>query len=511
MTHAIARLLVDAVERHAERLAVVDGAVRHTHAAWARRVQRLAGHFRARGLRPGDRVAILAWNGHVYLETYFAAAWAGLVLCPLNVRLAAPELRFLLEDAGVRLVLADPAFRDRLREALPPEGASVPVLWIGSGYEAALASADPQAEPAPVRSDDVAHLYYTSGTTGRPKGVMLTHRNVCVHAKAAVQELDIRATEVWGHVAPLFHLADAWATFAVTQAGGRHVCVPRFEARAVLEAIERERITLTNLVPTMLNLLVHHPDVASRDLGSLRLVMSGGAPIAPEVVRATVDRLGCDYVQTYGMTETSPYLTLSLLHPHLRALPREERLAFQARTGRPFRGVDLRVVDDAGRDVPPDDRTVGEIRVRGETVTPGYWNRPEETREAFDGPWLKTGDLAVVDAEGYVNIVDRKKDVILTGGETVYSIEVENVLYEHPDVLEAAVVGVPDAHWGEAIAAVLVVRPGRTTAADDVVAFCRERLAGFKVPRRVEIRDALPRTGSGKLAKRVLREELANR
>jgi acyl-CoA synthetase (AMP-forming)/AMP-acid ligase II len=369
----------------------------------------------------------------------------------------------------------------------------------------------PEAAPAdaflPVTtpSDHVAHLYYTSGTTGHPKGVMLTHRNVWTHALAAIAELSLSERDTWAHVAPMFHLADAWATFAITWVGGRHVMLPRFEAREALELIERERVTLTNLVPTMLNLMVKHEDRARFDYSSLRLILSGGAPIAPAVVRAIIETFGCEYVQTYGMTETSPYLTMSLLTEELRRRPAEEQLRYRAKTGRPFLGVELRVLGEGGQAVAPDEQEVGEIQVRGETVTPGYWNRPDATADAFTGDgWLRTGDLAVVDQEGYVTIVDRKKDMINTGGEKVYSTEVEYVLYQHPAVLEAAVFGSPDPVWGEVVTAAVVVRPAMALSEEELVTFCRPRLAAFKLPRQIRFLPELPKTGSGKILKRAL-------
>ncbi|HEU4699226.1 MAG TPA: AMP-binding protein [Gemmatimonadales bacterium] len=376
-------------------------------------------------------------------------------------------------------------------------------------YETALGEAPlpPSRPPAvPPASSAVAHLYYTSGTTGRPKGVMLTHENVAVHALATVAELGLSDADTWAHIAPMFHLADAWATFAITWVGGRHVMLPHFDAAAALGLFERERVTITNLVPTMLNLMVKHPRRDAFDYASLRLLLSGGAPIAPEVVRAIVETFGCEYVQTYGMTETSPYLTLSLLKAHLRALPEAEQLRWRAKTGRPFVAVELRVVDAGMCDVPADERTVGEIVVRGPTVTPGYWNRPDATAEAFRDGWLLTGDLAVLDAEGYVTIVDRRKDTIITGGENVYSTEVEHALYRHPAVLEAAAYGVPDAIWGEVVAAAVVPRPGVACTVEELAAFCAAELAGFKRPRRIDLVAELPKTGSGKILKRALRE-----
>ncbi len=373
-------------------------------------------------------------------------------------------------------------------------------------YEQALQAA-PAAPGTGRGGDQLAHLYYTSGTTGKQKGVMLSHRAVCAHAMMTVAELQLSERDVWGHFAPMFHLADAWATFAITQVGGRHVMVPCFEAGSALSTLASERITITNLVPTMLNLMVKHDVARSRAYPSLRAILSGGAPIAPDVVRRIVEVFGCEYVQTYGMTETSPFLTMSLLTQAMRAWPEPLQMAQRCTTGRPVLGVELRVVRADGAAVSRGGGDVGEIQVRGETVTLGYWRQPEATAAAFtrDG-FLHTGDLAVVDAHGYVTIVDRKKDVINTGGEKVYSTEVENVLYAHPAVLEAAVFARPDPTWGETVAAAIVVRAGWQLEADELVAFCRRTLAGFKVPREVRFLDTLPRTGSGKIAKRFLRD-----
>jgi fatty-acyl-CoA synthase len=301
-------------------------------------------------------------------------------------------------------------------------------------------------------------------------------------------------------------LADAWATFAITWAGGKHVLLPAFDPLQVLKLIQEERITLSNLIPTMLNMMVNHPVAGSFDYSSLRVILSGGAPIAPEVVRKIIDTFRCDYIQTYGMTETSPYLTLSILKDHLKGLPWEKQLEFKASTGREFINVSLKVVDLEGWEVARDNKEVGEIIVKGDTVTPGYWNLPDETEKALKDGWLYTGDLAVVNEEEYVTIVDRKKDMILTGGENVYSTEVENVLYAHDAILEAAVIGVPDPKWGEAVKACVVLKPGETATEEEIIAFCKANLAGYKAPKSVDFLDALPRTGSGKIYKKGLKD-----
>jgi len=475
------------------RTAVVDGDRRIDHETLSRRVGSLARALAARGIGRGDRVAILAWNGLEFLEATFATAGLGAILVPLNVRLARPEIDQILRRAGAKLVLADPGLSDS-------------GLALGPPYEAELERHAGPFAPTPVPEDDIAQIYFTSGTTGIPKGVQLTHRNVVWHARAAIRELELTSEDVWAHVAPMFHLADAWATLAITAVGGTHAMLPKFDARAALELFQRERATITNLVPTMLNLVVRHPEAGAFDLSSFRLVLSGGAAIAPALVRETMELFGCEYAQTYGMTETSPYLTISLLDEELRALPEAERFRWICKTGRPFAGIELRVVGDDGRDVPADERTVGEIRVRGASVTPGYFEDEAATREAFEDGWLKTGDLAVIDARGYVTVVDRKKDVIKTGGESVYSTEIEAVLRDHPAVHEAAVFGVRDELWGERVCAAVVLRDGAEVTSAELEATCRRELAGFKIPREIRFVRNFPRTGSGKIAKRMLRE-----
>ena len=480
-------ILERAATRWPDREAVVDGDVRRT---WREVRDRAAGLAARLDVDAGDRVAYLGRNSIDYLEAYFGVAGAGATLVPLNTRAAAAELDEVLRRARPRALIHDADLTPPRLDGDVFEAGT----WQPGEHDAALV-----APGAP------AQLYFTSGTTGRAKGVVLTHANVCEHALAATSELDLAEDDVWGHVAPMFHLADAWATFALTWVGGRHVMAPRFDAREVLRLFQGAGVTVTNLVPTMLVRLVAEAEAHGAGDHALRLMLSGGAPVAPDTVRRALDVFGCEYAQTYGMTETSPYLTLGLLRPHHLREPVEAQLARRCRTGRPFETVEVQVVDDAGAPVPADDRAVGEIRVRGATVSPGYWEDPEETARAFRDGWLYTGDLARVDAEGYLDIVDRRKDMILTGGENVYTVEVEQALTDHPAVLEAAAFGVPDPEWGQAVRAAVVL--GSPTGEAQLVAHCRSRLAGYKCPRVIEVRDTLPRTGSGKVSKAALRAE----
>lgn len=521
-------LLEETARRAPSAPAVVDGSIRLSYGELRQRAAALACAMAERGVSRGDRVAMLGVNSYRALELYFACAALGAVLAPLNYRLAPPEIGFILQDSGACGAVVDAEFAPLLREALGADSALGWIFWSAPvasssadalegraarqelSYDQALeAGSALELVPTVVPADAPAHLYYTSGTTGRAKGVILTHRNVGYHAAGTIEELELSSRDVWAHVAPMFHLADAWATFAITQVGGKHAIVPKFTVEGVFDLMEREGVTITNLVPTMLNLLVKSPSAAGRRFPALRRILSGGAPIAPEVVRAIVEVFGCEYVQTYGLTETSPYLTFSLLDESQKLRSPEEQFRLSARTGRPARFVSVRVVDESGRDVPRDDQSVGEVIASGPTVTPGYWNRPEETRAALRNGWFHTGDLAVVDGDGFIQIVDRKKDMINSGGEKVYSVEVESALYSHPAVLEAAVFAMPDAVWGERVAAAVVLRAGARAHDRELIEHCRARLAHYKAPREVHFVEELPKTGTGKIAKRLLRDRFA--
>ena len=514
----LAESLNKAFKFFSEKPAIVCGSKRWTYAQFYDRTTRLSHSLRDLGVGKDDKVAILHPNCHYFLEAYYGVTRIGAVSVPINCRLSPGEIAYILQDSESKVLIADPAFQeqiDLIREEIRGIGK---IIWTGErdvvkepldvNYEKIVREVNANLLPeVGTTAEDVAQIYYTSGTTGRPKGVMLSHKNVSTHALGTVAELHLTDSDVWIHVAPLFHLADAWATWAITLVGGTHVLVREFESKTVFEAIQREGVTLTNLIPTMLNLMVNHPDVGKYDYRSLRALLSGGAPIAPEVVRKIVETFQCDYIQTYGMTETSPYLTLSILKDHLKKLSAEEQLRFKSKTGREFIGVQLKVVNERGEEIKADEKEVGEIIVKGDIVTIGYWKLPEETAKAIKNGWLSTGDMAVIDNEGYVTIVDRKKDMILTGGENVYSTEVENVLYMHPAILECAVVGVPDEKWGEAVKAIVVLKAGQKVTGKEIIRFCKERIAHYKAPKAIDFLDALPKIGSGKIHKKELRDK----
>ncbi len=514
----LTEILPRSVSLYPKKLAVACGETRLTYAEVGARVGALTAALKSLGFKPGDRVGLLHKNCHRVLETYFAAVHAGAVLVPLNYRLTPKDLAFIIDDTHTGLMIADTEFADLANAAAKGSQRGCRILWSrasseetvntpGDDYEQVIQRLPAHELSLPTANEnDPANLYYTSGTTGRQKGVILTQKNIYSHALGTIADLKLQDTDVWAHIAPMFHLADAWAIWAMTWVGARHVMIGRFVAPEVLRTFVEQGITVTNLIPTMLNDLVHCPDAEAYDYPSLRLLMSGGAPISPSLVQRLVDTFRCEYIQTYGLTETSPYLTFSLLKEHLRNLSVDEQMRYRSMTGRAALGVELRVVDESNKDVQADGQSVGEIIACGDRVTPGYWKLPEATTQAFRDGWFRTGDLATIDSEGYLNIVDRRKDAIVTGGEVVYSTEVENVLYEHAAVLEAAVISIPDERWGEAIKAVVALKPEQSVSADQLIAHCQERLARFKCPRSVDFIAALPRTGSGKIAKKEIRD-----
>lgn len=496
---------------------IVCGSHKLTYQEFYNRVNLLSNCLKKYGIKKDDRVSILHPNCHYFLEAYYGISNIGAVSVPINYRLSPKEIAFIINDSDSKILISDPQFANVIDSVRDDINDLKKIIWTGDvkiskdkrdiSYEELIREGDfGWVFNEIISEEDPAQIYYTSGTTGRPKGVVLSHKNVMTHALGTIAELKLTDQDVWIHVAPLFHLADAWATWAITWVGGRHVLLREFEPRKVLETIEKERVTITNLIPTMLNLMVNHPDVGKYDYSSLRVLLSGGAPIAPEVVRKIIETFKCDYIQTYGMTETSPYLTLSILKEHLKKLPAEEQLKFKAKTGREFIAVELKVVNEKGEEVRKDEKEVGEIIVKGDIVTKGYWKLPEETEKSIKDGWLYTGDMAVIDNEGYVTIVDRKKDMIVTGGENVYSTEVENVLYSHPAILECAVIGVPDEKWGEAVKGIVVLKPGHHATADEIIKFCKERMAHYKAPKSIDFMEALPRTGSGKIHKKSLKD-----
>ena len=484
--------------------AVVDGDRRFTYAELASRAHRLAHAIRNDlGCEPGDRVAYLCGNTVELLEAYYGVVLAGCVLTPLNVRLATPEMQFVVDDCRASVLIAHPTFAavaDDLKVARRVD--------IGPDYERLLAGQPSElVDPGEVDEDAVCELFYTSGTTANPKGVMLTHRNLATHAVDSALTMGTTHRDVVLHTIPLFHV-NGWGTpHWVTALGARHVMLERFDAGDVLRLIEEEGVTRLHLVPTMATALLVHPGLRTRDLSSLVQATVGGAPAGLTLITELEETLGCEVMSGYGMTETSPQLTKAVTLRSHDDLPVEELRRRRATTGLPNVGVDLKVLGPDDVEVPWDGETPGEICVRSNHVMAGYWERPDATTDALRGGWMRTGDVATVDAEGYVTIVDRAKDVIISGGENISSVQVETCLASHPSVLDAAVVAMADERWGEVPRAFVSLRPGADPVdAAELIEWVRERLAHFKAPRRVDILDDLPKGGTGKIQKNVLRE-----
>jgi fatty-acyl-CoA synthase len=510
-------------KRHAARVfgrkvGVVCGGQRFTYSEFAERCDRLSSALLRLGVRPGERVAFLSFNCHRLLEAYYGVPQIGAILLPLNIRLSPEELAFILNDATPRLLFFDPELAP-LVEAMRPKlnciehfitlRGGFPVWADTTRYDDLLAKARPREfDGEDLDDNSVAELFYTSGTTAHPKGVMLTHRNLYLHAFYTAAALRGGDREVHLYTVPLFHV-NAWgAPHTLPLTGGRSVMIKKFDPPSVFGLVEQERVTRIHAVPAMLIALLNHPDFAKHDLSSVKEVMMGGAPCNTALIREIEEKMpGCEAKGGYGLTETSPVLTIAHLKEHLSGDSVEVRLRRKATAGYPIAGVELRVVNLEGHDVAPDGREIGEVVVRSDLVMAGYWNQPEETARVIRDGWFHTGDLATVDEEGYVLIVDRSKDMILSGGENIASAEIERVIYEHPAVLECAVIAVPDDQWGEVPKALVALRAGQSLSEAELLAHCRKHLAGFKVPKSVEFADSLPKGGTGKVLKKVLREK----
>jgi fatty-acyl-CoA synthase len=480
-----------------ERVGVVDGDAHFTYSAFGQRCDRLASLLvHDVGVQPGDRVAWLCGNTHEMLEAYYGVLLAGAVFLPLNIRLASAETRFVLDDSEAAVLFRHPDQTD-------PEH-PVRQVVLGDDYEQRLAAqpSDPWTRPA-VDENAPAELFYTSGSTGSPKGALLSHRALYLHAVHNALTSGWSGDDVLIHTIPLFHVNGWGSAHYVTALGGVHVLLPSFDAGEVLRLIEAERVTRLFVVPTMARAILDHPALATRDVSSIRQVSIGGAPAGGELMAEIEARFGCECICGYGMTESSPSLSRSLDKPG-----EPKSLRRRATTGLPLLGVDLRVFDDDDDEVPWDGSTVGEIVARSNHVMIGYWNRPEETADALRDGWLRTGDLGVVDPDGYLTIVDRKKDVIVSGGENIASVEVEKVIAAHPAVSEVAVVRMPDERWGEVPCAFVTLKSGTESppSEQDIIDWVRARIAHFKAPKSVIFLDALPLGGTGKIQKVHLRE-----
>jgi len=495
---------------------VVCGHDRLRYDELKQRIDRLSSSLTGIGVRRGDVVACLSFNCHRLFELYFAVPQTGAILLPINIRLTPDDIAFILNDAGASVVVVDRALAGLLapiRDALPAlervilmgGDPSAAAPFAGDDYEALVAAGSQTYERPNVDENDVAELFYTSGTTDRPKGVMLTHRNLYSHAMSVLASFHPFDTDVQIHTIPLFHVNGWGAPHTLTFVGGRHVMLPRFEPEHVLETIERERVTILLLVPTMALALLHATGAKTRDLRSIRVVKLGGAAAPQSLIRALDEWLPGSLVYCgYGLTETAPVLTIALPKAGV-TFDKERSVAVRSTAGMPLPGVCVEILDEKGRLLPHDGAAAGEVCARGNSIMLGYWRRPEDTAKVIIDGWFHTGDVGTIDPQGYVSIVDRKKDIIISGGENIASIEIEKAIYEHPAVFECAVIAIADARWGEVPAALIVLKPGAEATADEILHHCKERLAHFKMPKRVKFTDALPKGGTGKILKRQLR------
>ncbi|MEU2621386.1 o-succinylbenzoate--CoA ligase [Streptomyces sp. NPDC007157] len=476
------------------RTALVHGEQATDYDTLYTRTTRLAHVLRARGVRRGDRVAYLGPNHPAHLETLFAAGTLGAVFVPLNTRLACPEIAYQLADSGARALLYGPSLAG-LVAGLPGTTDVRTFVEVGPEYEELLASAADDPIDEPVTPDDTCIIMYTSGTTGRPKGAMLTHANLTWNAVNVLVDTDLIADERALVSAPLFHTAGLnMLTLPVLLKGGTCVLVAVFDPEAILDLIEEHRITFMFGVPTMFDQVARHPRWQATDLSSLRILTCGGSPVPTSLIAAYQER-GLTFLQGYGMTEASPGTLF---------LDAEHAIGKAGSAGVPHFFSDVRVVRPDLTPVDVDEP--GEVMVRGPHVMPGYWGLPEETAATFADGWFRSGDAARVDEDGYVYIVDRLKDMIISGGENIYPAEIEDLLLTHPDIVECAVIGVPDDKWGEVPRAVVVLREGAALDPDEVLASLSGRLAKYKLPKSVVLALELPRTASGKLLKSRVRE-----
>lgn len=502
----LSQLVRRAVQVNARGIATVDGDTRRTWAQEGDRIARLAAGLAARGVGEGDRVAILGGNSVHYWEALFALFQLGAVAVPLNTRLTAAELAYQLGDAGAVMLLAGTGFGDMaqsLRVGALQALVGIEDQVLDVALETLIADHQPRAEFA-MGDDRLAGIYYTGGTTGLPKGVMLSHRNLYAMASNLVMHLKVDCHSVVLHSAPMFHLAD-FASFVATMVAGTHVVIPRFDDETMLHAIADARVTHTFTVPLMIDRIARHPRLAEFDISSLKVLGYGGAPMPRgtyEHARATFPQI--EFCQGFGMTEMPAHTFLDM-EAH-RDPPESPRLRSAGQAGYLY---EVRICDREGRTLPPGQ--FGEIAGRGDNVMMGYWNRPEETAAVLRDGWMFTGDAGFIDEDGNVTITDRFKDMIVTGGENVWTIEVENVVSRFPGVLECAVIGLPDTKWGERVHAIVGMGPDGQFDEAAFDAHCREGLAGYKRPRSVEVvRQPLPRSGAGKILKRALRGERKN-
>ncbi len=510
------RFLYRGIDLFGKKVGVVSGPRRFTYAEYGERCERLAAGLLAHQIRSGDRVAYLSFNNHQLLEGYFGVPLARAIVMPLNVRLTPAELAGILNHSGARMLIFENDFAplvEVLRKACPAiehfvtVDDKIPAATMT--YEEMLSAGRAErVDYTSVDENSIAELFYTSGSTGAPKGVMLSHRTLYLHGLAVATTYNPEDDPVELHTIPLFH-ANGWGRPQVaTMLGLKQIMVRRFEPTTVFRLIQEERATSMAVVPTMANALLNAPDLGRHDYSSLKQIHIGGAAASPELVDRMEHAFHCKVLAGYGLTETAPVATSARDKSTVVYKDEADRIRHRAMAGWPLPGCEIRVVDSHMNDVARDMESIGEVVIRGDNVMDGYYKDPEGTAAVMTGAWLHTGDMAVWDEENYIHIVDRKKDIIISGGENISSIEVEKAIFAHPAVFECAVVSAPDAKWGEIPVAFVVLKPGQKLTENELCAFLQERIAKFKMPRATEFVDgALPKTGTGKIVKRELREK----
>jgi fatty-acyl-CoA synthase len=514
------RFLERTLKLHGDKTAVICGSGRWTYREFGDRVNRFSNGLTRLGVVKGDRVSYLGYNCHRLLEAFFGIPQIGAILQPLNIRLVPADFEYILNESEPKILFLDRDFIpqiDSIRNRIPAveqfillgEGGNLPE-WITGTYDALLANASSEAPfplgAYPFEEDDVAEIFYTSGTTGKPKGVMLTHRNLYLHALSLLASSPMDETDILVHLIPLFHV-NGWGTpHYLTAMGGTHIMVQKFDPRETMEIVEREKVTRFYIIPTMVNAILALPNFSDYDVSSVRRVLVGGAPPPTGMIERVEKAFGCLTSTAFGMTEACPLIAWPELSPYLD----EETREFRAKRtwGFPMVGVEYRLVDAEGNDLPWDGESVGELLVRGDMVMKGYYRSPKETGEALEGGWYHTGDLCAMGPDGSLYVKDRQKDIIISGGENISSLEVEAVLYSHPDILECAVIAKPDDKWGEVPLAFVVQKPGAELTPQGIIDFSRQHLAHFKAPKEVRVISEFPRGGTGKILKSVLREQV---
>jgi fatty-acyl-CoA synthase len=510
------RCLHRAADLFGKKIGVVCGQKEFTYGQFAERCEKLATALPKEGIQHGDRVAYLSFNNHQLLEGYYGVVQARAIVMPLNVRLSPLELVNILNHSGARMLIFENDFAPLIEQLKPACRQIERFVTINDmlpiadmTYEELIDKGHPErADVLDYDEHAIAELFYTSGSTGTPKGVMLGHRTLYLHALDTVSVYKDVDTMVDLHTIPLFH-ANGWGRpQASTMLGVKQVMVRRFEPTFVFKLMQEHRATDMSVVPTMANAMLNSPDLGKYDLSSMRGITIGGAAASPELVERMEKAFHCDVYSGYGLTETSPFLTSARPKPGLEYKSDQERYRRRAMAGWPITGVRVRVVDNDMNDVPRDSQAIGEVVAMGDHVMEGYFREPDVSKSVMTGPWFHTGDMAVWDEDGFIHIVDRKKEIIISGGENISSLEVEKAIFAHPEVFECAVVAAPDEKWGEVPVAVVVRKPGSTLTGDQLMEFLQQRLGKFKLPRIVEFSDdALPKTGTGKIRKLVLREK----